>query len=60
MEISILTGVRFRGLIREVILRPFVLMEEVLDYAADLASMTGGQGMFVMEYDHDVPEHLTR
>ena len=38
----------------------YVPMAEVLNYAADLISMTGGQGMFVMEYDHyeDVPEHL--
>lgn len=41
-------------------IRAFVPMAEVLNYAADLTSMTGGQGMFVMEYDHyeDVPEHL--
>lgn len=41
-------------------IRAHVPMAEVLNYAADLTSMTGGQGMFVMEYDHyeDVPEHL--
>jgi elongation factor G len=41
-------------------IRAYVPMAEVLNYAADLTSMTGGQGMFVMEYDHyeDVPEHL--
>ncbi|MDE1045773.1 MAG: hypothetical protein OSA05_10925 [Nitrospinaceae bacterium] len=27
-------------------------MAEVLNYATDLTSMTGGQGMFVIEYDH--------
>ena len=32
--------------------RAYVAMAEVLTYAADLTSMTGGQGMFVMEYDH--------
>lgn len=40
--------------------RAHVPMSEVLNYAADLTSMTGGRGSFVMEYDHyeDVPEHL--
>lgn len=43
-------------------IRAHVPMAEVLNYAADLTSMTGGQGMFVMEYDHygDVPDHLMR
>jgi elongation factor G len=42
------------------IIRAYVPMAEVLNYAADLTSMTGGKGMFVMEYDHydDVPENL--
>ena len=41
-------------------IRAHVPMAEILNYAADLTSITGGQGMFVMEYDHyeDVPEHL--
>ncbi len=43
-------------------IRAHVPMAEVLNYAADLTSLTGGRGMFVMEYDHyaDVPEHLMR
>ena len=43
-------------------IRAFVPMAEVLNYAADLTSLTGGRGMFVMEYDHyeDVPEHLMK
>ena len=63
MGISIPNEVRFRGLIRgddTQTIRAYVQMAEVLNYAADLTSMTGGQGMFVMEYDHyeDVPAHL--
>lgn len=43
-------------------IRAQVPMAEVLNYAADLTSLTGGRGMFVMEYDHyeDVPEHLMK
>ena len=39
-----------------------VPMAEVLNYAADLTSMTGGRGIFVMEFDHyeDVPDHLMK
>ncbi len=42
------------------VIRTHVPMAEVLNYAADLTSLTGGRGMFVMEFDHyaDVPEHL--
>ena len=42
------------------IIRAHVPMAEVLNYAADLTSLTGGRGMFAMEFDHyaDVPEHL--
>ena len=42
--------------------RAHVPMAEVLNYAADLTSMTGGRGMFVMEFDHyaDVPDHLMK
>lgn len=42
------------------VIRAHVPMAEVLNYAADLTSLTGGRGMFVMEFDHyaDVPEHL--
>ncbi|MBT4128344.1 MAG: elongation factor G, partial [Nitrospina sp.] len=41
-------------------IRAYVPMAEVLNYAADLTSLTGGQGVFIMDYDHyeDVPEHL--
>ncbi len=41
-------------------IRAYVPMAEVLNYAADLTSLTGGRGVFVMEFDHyeDVPEHL--
>ena len=37
-----------------------VPMSEVLNYAADLNSMTSGKGVFTMEFDHyyNVPEHL--
>jgi len=39
-----------------------VPMAEVLNYAADLRSMTSGRGNFVMEFDHydDVPDHLAQ
>jgi elongation factor G len=38
-----------------------VPMSEVLKYAPDLRSMTGGRGMFTMEFSHyeEVPAHLT-
>ncbi|MFC1855578.1 elongation factor G, partial [Thermodesulfobacteriota bacterium] len=37
-----------------------VPMSEVLKYAPDLRSMTGGRGMFTMEFSHyeEVPSHL--
>ena len=43
-------------------IRAHVPMAEVLNYAADLTSLTGGRGMFVMEFDHyaDVPDHLMK
>jgi elongation factor G len=43
-------------------IRAYVPMAEVLNYAADLTSLTGGRGMFIMEFDHfeDVPEHLMK
>ncbi|MFQ5449168.1 MAG: elongation factor G [Nitrospinaceae bacterium] len=39
-----------------------VPMAEVLNYAADLRSLTSGRGMFLMEFDHyeEVPEHLSK
>ena len=35
-------------------------MAEVLNYSADLNSMTSGKGIFTMEFGHydSVPEHL--
>ncbi len=43
-------------------IRVHVPMAEILNYAADLRSITSGRGMFVMEFDHydDVPEHLSK
>lgn len=43
-------------------IRAHVPMAEVLNYAADITSLTGGRGMFVMEFDHyeDVPDHLMK
>jgi len=43
-------------------IRAHVPMAEVLNYSADLTSMTGGRGIFVMEFDHyeDVPDHLMK
>ena len=37
-----------------------VPMSEVLNYSADLNSMTSGKGVFTMEFDHyyNVPDHL--
>ena len=39
-----------------------VPMSEILNYSADLRSITSGRGMFVVEFDHyeDVPEHLSK
>ena len=41
-------------------IRAQVPMAEVLNYAADINSMTSGKGVFTMEFDHyyDLPEHL--
>jgi elongation factor G len=33
-------------------IKAHVPMSEVLRYAPDLRSMTGGQGLFTMEFDH--------
>jgi len=43
-------------------IRVLVPMAEVLNYAADLRSITSGRGMFVMQFDshEDVPEHLAK
>ena len=42
--------------------RVLVPMAEILNYAADLRSLTSGRGMFVVEFDHydDVPEHFAK
>ena len=42
-------------------IRVHIPMASILNYAAELRSLTSGRGMFVMEFDHydDVPEHLT-
>jgi elongation factor G len=36
-------------------------MSEVLNYSADINSLTGGRGVFSLEFDHydDVPAHLS-
>ena len=41
-------------------IRAEVPMAEVLNYSADLNSMTSGKGIFTMEFGHydGVPEHL--
>jgi elongation factor G len=43
-------------------IRAHVPMAEVLQYAPDLTSMTGGQGTFTMEFDHyeDVPPPIAQ
>lgn len=42
-------------------IRASVPMSEILKYAPDLRSMTGGHGMFTMEFSHyeELPTHLT-
>ena len=41
-------------------IRASVPMAEILKYAPDLRSMTGGHGMFTMEFSHyeELPTHL--
>lgn len=43
------------------IIRAHVAMAEVLKYAPDLRSMTGGRGSFTMEFSHyeEVPPHIS-
>jgi elongation factor G len=43
------------------VIRVEVPMASVLNYAPDITSLTGGRGIFTMEFSHyyDVPEHLT-
>ena len=45
---------------RNQIIQALVPMAEVLRYAPDLTSMTGGRGSFVSEFDHyaEVPAHI--
>jgi elongation factor G len=45
---------------RNQIVRAHVAMSEVLKYAPDLRSKTGGRGMFTMKHSHyeEVPSHL--
>ncbi|CCQ91983.1 Elongation factor G [Nitrospina gracilis 3/211] len=42
-------------------IRAHVPMASILNYAPELRALTGGRGVFVMEFDHYdvVPEHLT-
>jgi len=42
------------------IIKAHVPMAEILNYVADLRSMTSGRGVFTVEFDYydDVPEHL--
>ena len=42
-------------------IKAFVPMSEVLNYSADINSLTGGRGVFSLEFDHydDVPAHLS-
>jgi elongation factor G len=51
-------GMEARG--HDEIIRAEVPMSEMLGYAADLRSMTGGRGDYAMEFDHyaQVPAHL--
>ena len=41
-------------------IKALVPMSEVLNYSADINSLTGGRGVFSLEFDHydDVPAHL--
>lgn len=43
-------------------IRAHVPMAEILNYAADLRSLTSGRGVFTVEYDHysEVPQHLSQ
>jgi elongation factor G len=44
------------------IIRAHVPMAEILKYAPDLRSMTGGRGTFTMEFSHyeEVPPHIAQ
>jgi elongation factor G len=51
-------GVESKG--NNQVVKAAVPMAEILKYAPDLKSMTGGRGTFTMEYSHfeEVPAHL--
>ena len=51
-------GVESRG--NNQVVKASVPMAEILRYAPDLRSMTGGRGTFTMEYDHyeEVPGQI--
>ncbi|CAM2058676.1 elongation factor G [Desulfovibrionales bacterium] len=51
-------GADSSGCVTEI--KAYVPMNEVLRYAPDLRSMTGGQGTFIMEFDHyeEAPPHV--
>jgi elongation factor G len=53
-------GMEPKGSVTEV--KAEVPMAEVLDYAPDLRSVTGGQGDFTMEFERyeEVPSHLAQ
>jgi elongation factor G len=53
-------GVEARGNAQTV--KALVPMAEVLNYATDLKSMTGGRGVFSMEFSgyEEVPSHLSQ
>jgi len=42
-------------------IKAHIPMNEIMRYAPDLRSMTGGQGVFTMEFDHyeEAPPHIT-
>lgn len=53
-------GVDARG--KRQVIRARVPMAEILSYAPDLTSMTGGRGAFTTEFDryHEVPAHIVQ
>lgn len=53
-------GVEAKG--KNQIVRAVVPMAEMLKYAPDLRSMTGGRGTFTMEFSHyeEVPAHISQ
>jgi elongation factor G len=52
-------GIDPKGSLQEI--KAQVPMAEMLSYASDLNSMTGGRGSYAMEFSHydEVPAHLT-